>query len=171
MVRSFKTHLFRKKGNVWNIAIYIPEEEAYEFLAYENKRVLCTINGEHTFHCALIPQGSGNFFINTNTELRKKAKLMLGDKVDVILAKDTSTYGMPLPKELETAWEIDEDGHAVFHTLTIGKQRSIVYQIGQPKSSDMRIKKALTMLEYLKSVHGKLDFKELNHTYKLADTK
>jgi uncharacterized protein YdeI (YjbR/CyaY-like superfamily) len=118
-----------------------------------------------------MPQGKGDFFVNTNKELRKKAKLALGDKVDIQLEKDTTKYGMLLPKELETAWELDEEGHAIFHTLTMGKQRSLVYQIGKPKSSDTRIKKALTLLAYLKSVNGNLDFRELNEAYKLANKK
>jgi hypothetical protein len=171
MAESFKTYLFRKEGNVWDVAIYIPKEKAHEFLAYKDKRVLCTVNGENTFHCALMPQGSGDFFINTNKELRKKAKLALGDEVYIQLEKDTSKYGMLLPKELETAWELDEEGHAIFHTLTMGKQRSLVYQIGKTKSSDTRIKKALTLLAYLKSVNGNLDYKELNEAYKLANKK
>ena len=171
MKTSFSTHLFRKEGNVWDVAIYIPLDEAKEYLEHKDRRVLCTINGENTFHCALMPQGNGDFFINTNKELRKKAALELGNTVDIILEKDTSIYGMPLPAELKTAWELDPEGHEVFHTLTMGKQRSLVYQIGKPKSSDIRIKKALTLLEYLKSVNGKLDFKELNEAYKLANKK
>ena len=171
MATSFTTELFRKEGNVWDIAIYVPKSEANLHVDLKDKRVLCTINGEHTFHSALMPQGNGDFFINTNKEIRKKAKLELGDKVEIILEKDTSKYGMPLPKELETAWELDEEGYAIFHSLTMGKQRSLVYQIGKPKSSDIRISKALVMLEYLKSVNGNLDFKELNEAYKLSNKK
>jgi len=105
-------------------------------------------------HAALMPQGNGDFFINVNKEIRKKQSLELGDKITIELEKDSSKYGMPLPDELKTAWELDEEGHSIFHSLTMGKQRSLVYIIGKPKSSDIRIKKALTMLEYLKSVNG-----------------
>lgn len=165
---SFATHLFRKEGNVWDIAIYVPQVEATKLTDLVDKRVLCSINKKMTIHAALMPQGNGDFFINTNKETRKKLNLEVDDKVEITLEKDTSKYGMPLPAELETAWELDEEGREVFHTLTMGKQRSLVYQIGKPKSSDIRIKKALTTLEYLKSVNGNLDYKELNEAYKQA---
>jgi hypothetical protein len=171
MAVTFESELIRKVGNVWDVAIYISKSEAEKLTNLKDKRVLCTVNGEHTFHCALMPQGNGDFFINTNAQIRKKLKLELGDKIEVELEKDTSRYGMPLPVELETAWELDPEGHDIFHKLTTGKQRSLVYQIGKPKSSEIRIKKALAMLEYLKSVNGKLDFKELNEAYKQANKK
>ena len=78
---------------------------------------------------------------------------------------------MPLPEELKTAWDLDEDGSTLFHSLTMGKQRSLVHLIGKPKSSEIRIRKALTMLEYLKSVNGNLDFKDLNEAFKNANKK
>jgi hypothetical protein len=168
---EFNSHLFKKDGNVWDVAIYVPKNEIAKLLEYKDKRVLCTINNNHTIHCALMPHGNGDFYININKEIRKNAKLEVGDTVQIVLTKDTSKYGMPLPKELETAWEQDPEGYSIFHTLTIGKQRSLVYQIGLPKSSDIRINKALAMLDYLKSVRGNLDFKELNEAYKQANKK
>ena len=169
MTTEFKTFLFKKEGNVWDVAIYVPKVEAEKLGHITDKRVLCCINGNEPIHCALMPQGNGDFFINTNKEIRKKLKLEVTDQVQISLEIDTSTYGMPLPEELKIAWDLDPEGHDVFHTLTMGKQRSLVYQIGVPKTSETRIKKALAMLEYLKSVNGKLDFKELNEAYKQAN--
>ena len=166
---NIETNIFRKVGNVWDLAIYVPKEEAEKLTDLIDRRVLCTINKAATIHSALMHNGDGNFFINVNKEIRKKLSLELGDDVSICLEKDDSKYGMPLPEELETAWELDPDGHTVFHTLTIGKQRSLVHIVGKPKSSEIRIRKALTMLEYLKSVDGKLDFKELNEAFKLSN--
>ena len=168
---SFKTHLFKKEGNVWNMAIYVPKSEAAPYIDKDNKRVICTLNGSFSFNAGLMPEGNGDSFINVNGEIRKKLKLEVNDQVEISLEKDTSKYGMPLPDELKTAWELDPEGHDTFHTLTMGKQRSIVHIIGKPKSSDIRIKKALTMLDYLKTVNGNIDFKELNEAFKLANKK
>ena len=60
----------------------------------------------------------------------------------------------------------DEHGSKVFHDLTPGRQRSLLHLVGKPKSEAIRIKKAITILEYLKSVNGVLDFKELNLAFK-----
>jgi bifunctional DNA-binding transcriptional regulator/antitoxin component of YhaV-PrlF toxin-antitoxin module len=168
---TFTSHLFKNEGNVWDVAIYVPKNEAAKLKDLKDRRILCSVNGNPHFHCALMPQGNGNFFINTNAELRKKINLNVGDMVNIRIEKDESKYGMPLPEELETAWELDPEGYEVFHTLTMGKQRSLIYQIGKTKSSEVRIKKALTMLEYLKSVNGNLDYKELNEAYKQANHK
>ncbi len=71
-----------------------------------------------------------------------------------------------MPKELEELLLIDEEGDYFFHQLTPGKQRTLLHIIGQPKRSDTRIKKAIVVVEYLKSARGKLDFKALNQAFK-----
>jgi hypothetical protein len=168
---SFTSQLFKKEGNVWDTAIYVPKTEAEPFIDKDNKRVICTINGSFSFHAGLMPQGNGDSFINVNGEIIKKLRLEVNGTVEISLEKDTSTYGMPLPDELKTAWELDPEGYDIFHTLTMGKQRSLVHIISKPKSSHIRIKKALTILEYLKTVNGNLDYKELNEAIKLANKK
>ena len=166
---QFKSNIVRIPNQVWYAAIYIPKEIGIQVVNAENRRVICTINNKHTFQCALMPGGEGSFFINTNKEIRKKLSLEIGDDVDVILKPDDSEYGMPVAEELQTAWEMDEEAFALFKKLTLGKQRSLIHIVSKPKSSEIRIKKALTMLAYLKSVQGNLDFKELNEAFKLAN--
>ena len=63
---------------------------------------------------------------------------------------------------------LDPEAEHVFHKLTIGKQRSLLYVIGQPKTSEARLKKAIVITEYLKLTGGKLDFKDLNEAFKQA---
>ncbi len=166
---EFKSSIIRIPNQVWYAAILVPSEIAAQVVNKENRRVICTINKQHTYQSALMPGGDGSFFINTNKEIRTKLKLEIGDSVEVILKPDDSEYGMPVPEELKSAWEIDEQAYAIFKKLTLGKQRSLVHIIGKPKSSEIRIKKALVVLDYLKSVNGNLDFKELNEAFKLAN--
>ncbi|MBT8327484.1 MAG: DUF1905 domain-containing protein [Bacteroidia bacterium] len=168
---EFKSHIIRIPNQVWYAAILVPGEIGSQVINKDNRRVVCTINNQLTFQCALMPGGEGNFFINTNKEIRKKLKLEIGDSVEVLLKPDNSEYGMPVCEELLSAWEIDEHGYILFKKLTLGKQRSLIHIVGKPKSSEIRIKKALVMLEYLKSVDGKLDFKELNEAFKQANKK
>ncbi|MGB0850274.1 MAG: DUF1905 domain-containing protein [Bacteroidia bacterium] len=169
MVR-FNTHIFRKTGNVWDVAIFIPKERITSLYFEKDRRIICTINEFH-FHAALMPNGDGNYFVNTNKEVRKSTGINLGDEVEVTIKVDTSMYGMPLPEEFKTAWELDEEGKVLFDKLTMGKQRSLIHIVGKLKSSEKRIEKSLVILEYLKSVQGKLDFKELNQAFKYANKK
>ena len=131
-----------------------------------DKRMICTLNDIVTIHCALMPKGNGQYMILLQKDLRKKLKVGLGDKIKVQMIKDESEYGMPLPEELAELWSIDPDADKVFHTLTKGKQRTLIHMISQGKRSETRTKKAIAIMEYLKSVNGKIDFKKLHQFIK-----
>lgn len=168
MTISLKTHIFRKEGNVWDTAIFIPKEYADHFIDKNNKRIICTINEGFSFQAALMPQGNGDSFININAAIRKKLGLEIQDTIEILLEKDNSQYGLPLPEELKIAWDLDEEAYHIFHSMTMGKQRTLIHAIGKIKSTEKRIEKSLILLEYLKSVNGKIDFKELNEAFKNA---
>lgn len=144
----------------------IPKDVSLLFLKSSGSRVVCTINDRISIQCALMPKGDGTYFININKDVRKKLNLGLGDTAYVELAEDISKYGIPLPPEMEELLIQDVHGEQLFHALTKGKQRSLLHIIGKPKSSDTRLRKALMTLDYLKSVNGKLDFRQLNQFYK-----
>ena len=160
-----------KVFNFYESAIYgghvsVPEEVSEYFLKKKIKRVICILNENHEFHCALMSQGGGRYFININGDVRKKLKLEIGSEVNVELKKDESKYGMPVPEEFEELLKIDDELDRVFHQLTPGKQRSLLHIIGKPKTSETRLNKAIVVSEYLKQVNGKLDFKQLNQAFK-----
>ena len=73
-----------------------------------------------------------------------------------------------MPEETSELMAIDEEGDKLFHALTQGKQRSLLYIIGKPKRSETRLQKAVVVLEHLKTWNGKLDFKQLNEDFRNA---
>ena len=85
------------------------------------------------------------------------------------MEKDESKYGIPMPEEMQEALYMDPEADQLFHKLTPGKQRSLLYIIGKPKSSNKRIEKAIVILEHLKTQGGKVDFKQLNIDFKEAN--
>ena len=151
---------------LWGGHISIPKKVADKFLKQKIKRVVCKLNDDHEFQCALMSKGDGTYFININSDIRKKLKLKIGSEVEVELKKDESKYGLPLPKEFEELLKIDDELNEVFHKLTPGKQRSLLHIIGKPKTSETRLNKAIVVSEYLKQVNGKLDFKQLQQVFK-----
>lgn len=165
---SFEATLTNLYSSVWYLAIPVTKAQANEVLkpGSKERRVICTINDSHTWHAALMPDGKGAFFINIGKEARKKGDIEEGDTVAVKLEVDNSEYGMPVPEEIVELWAIDEPAFEVFHTLTPGKQRSLLHIVGKVKSSEIRARKAVQIMEYLKSTGGKLDFKELNQALK-----
>lgn len=82
---------------------------------------------------------------------------------------NTSKYGLPFPQELEELLKIDLEGKKHFESLTYGKIRTLLHIVGKPKSVEVRIKKALTTINCIKEVNGKLNFKELNESFKASN--
>ncbi|MEP7147619.1 MAG: YdeI/OmpD-associated family protein [Acidobacteriota bacterium] len=120
-----------------------------------SRRVVCTINGTESFQCALLPS-DGDFVIVVNKVKRDKLKIVDGDRIAVELKADESKYGLPMPEELREVLDQDPDGDKLFHSLTPGKQRSILYFVGKVKDIDRRIHTALIFIEHLKQNDGKI---------------
>jgi hypothetical protein len=150
---------------MWNFRIVIPDDIFVHFKGTD-KRVSCSINDHTPIQCALHSNGDGTYYIMINKDLRKKYDLLDGDEVKVDLEKDQSKYGIYVPDFFEELCYQDPEGDAVFHDLTPGKQRSLLHLIGKLKSEEKQLEKALIIFDYLKSVNGKLDFKELNEAFK-----
>ena len=156
--------------NLWYFHLPIAADVVEQFnFGKAAKRVLCSINGAPAFHCAFMPSEQGDYFINLNKEVRKELALEEGTLVHVKLTKDESKYGMPVAEEFEACLFQDLDAHTYFDALTPGKQRNLLHIVNKVKSSEIRIKKALVIMEHLKETAGKLDFKLLNQRFKEAN--
>ena len=130
-----------------------------------SRRVVCTVNDAVTFQCALLPS-NGDFVIILNKAKRNKLGIVAGDKISVELKIDDSKYGLPMPPELREVLKQDREGNKLFHSLTAGKQRSILYFVGKVKDIDKRIHTALIFIEHLKKNEGKIDQKQLQDELK-----
>lgn len=157
----FTAHLDKFDSNLWGYHIVVPDIVAQAFLTGNQRRVVCTLNETETFQCALMPKGEGVYFININKKLRDKLKLKLGSEVQVTLREDNSDYGLPMPEELAELLKQDEEGNQLFHALTPGRQRTLLYHIGSPKSSDTRLLRAIATIEHLKANGGKVNYRVL----------
>ena len=159
---EFESTIAKLDSSVWNMHLTVPQEVSDHFLGRKVTRIVCDIEGRHSFHAALMPKGKGTYFININKDIRKKLGLREGDKVQITLVPDESKYGIHIAEEMQELLNQDVEGSHLFHQLTMGKQRTLIHIASSLKSSDGRLRKALMILDYLKSVNGQLDFKELN---------
>ncbi|NOT49377.1 MAG: DUF1905 domain-containing protein [Acidobacteria bacterium] len=121
----------------------------------KTRRVVCTLNGTHTFQCALSPN-KDVFTIGVNKPLRAALNVEEGDEVSILLEPDTSKYGAPIPEDFEEVLRQDPEGDRLFHALTGGMQRSLLYYIGNVKNVDRRIELGLIVLQHLKENNGKV---------------
>lgn len=169
-MKRFTATLEKFNSPLWSYHVKVPYDIAQVFLEGENRRVICTLNNSESFQCALMPDGDSTWFININKSLRNKLDLSINNEILINLEKDTSTYGLPMTEELGEMLNQDVAGNELFHALTPGKQRNLIYWTGQVKSPDKRMIRALTVIEHLKSHNGKIDFKALNQELKINNT-
>jgi len=168
---KFKSHIGTLSSNVYNVHIHIPAEVYEKITKDGNKRVLCTVNDNEYFHAGLMPKGDGHYFIMLNKKRMKAFKLDIGDEVQIALKKDTSKYGMKMPAEFDEVLSTDEEGLKHFENLTDGKKRNLIHLVASVKNTDIKITKALIILDHLKANKGQIDFKLLNEAFKVKNRK
>ncbi|MEP5612239.1 MAG: DUF1905 domain-containing protein [Cyclobacteriaceae bacterium] len=148
-------------NKLWSYYIPISKEIGDQFVEGDNRRVLCSINENEPMHSALMHK-DGAYTIYVNTEQKKKLGIEEGDTVSVILEKDISEFGLPMPESFEVLLAQDEQGREYFQSLTMGKQRSLIYIVQKVKNVDSQLAKGLAIMHHLKEDKGVLDFKRLN---------
>ncbi|MFN0216252.1 MAG: YdeI/OmpD-associated family protein [Saprospiraceae bacterium] len=160
---NFNSKLEESTNKLWGCHFVVPKMVAAALIgAADDKRVVCSLNEKVRYQCALLPCGDGQHLITVNKKIQTQLGLKIGSIVNVSLQKDESEYGLPMPEEFAELLAQDEDGNRLFHALTPGKQRTLLYIVGQPKNSDIRLHRALVVVEHLKKYAGKIDYKQLN---------
>ncbi len=164
---SFSAEIERFNSDLFAFHVKVPDDIATEILSDENKRILVDFNEAGLqVSTALFPLGDSKYFINLNKDVRKTLKVDKGDIVKLTITRDTSTYGMPMPDEMQLMLQEDPEGSKYFHALTPGKQRSLIYLVSKVKSSEKRLGKAYVIVTFLRENKGNLDYKELNVAFK-----
>ncbi len=85
------------------------------------------------------------------------------------MVPDESSYGLPISEEFEEVLRQDDEASEIFHQLTPGKQRTLIYYADNVKSSQIKLRRGLVVAEHLKSTNGLVDFKLLNEEMKAAN--
>ncbi|AWW32505.1 hypothetical protein DN752_21435 [Echinicola strongylocentroti] len=163
-MKTVSTTLEKFDSNLWQYHLPVPDDVATAFIEGDDRRVICKI-ATIRFHAALM-KSKAYWFILLNTTLREKLGIQEGKKVTINLEKDRSEFGHDMPEELQVLLDQDEEGNKYFRSLTMGKQRSLVYIVTKVKNSNSRLNKALAIVEHLKEAKGTLDFKILNEKIK-----
>jgi Bacteriocin-protection, YdeI or OmpD-Associated/Domain of unknown function (DUF1905) len=115
-----------------------------------NKRAICLLNGLESIHCAIMPKKEGGHYINIGAAVCKKLKIKVGAIVTAKFTIDQSTYQFEMPEEFAEVLAADPEANQVFHALTEGNQRGLIYLVSKLKSIDKRIDKALAIAEKIK---------------------
>lgn len=150
---------------LWGWHFLVPSDIAEKFVEGKNRRVICTINGEVTLHCALMPNKE-TWFIMLNKSIQKKLKTPLNSEIQVRIIRDESEYGMPMPDEFREVLDQDQEADKYFHMLTPGKQRTLIYIVSTVKNAESRIRKSLAIADHLTANKGRIEYRLLNEAFK-----
>ena len=162
---TFETTLHDFHSKLFRYYIPVIKEIGERFVDGDNRRILCSINGNQSYQCALMHM-EGGFYILVNNQLRKKVGIEEGDQINISIEKDTSKFGHEVPESFEALLSQDDEGRSYFEALTMGKQRSLIYLVKKVKNVDSQIAKGLAIMHQLKEGHGVIDFKRLNELIK-----
>jgi hypothetical protein len=113
-------------------------------------RLICTLNGRHSFHCGLMALGGGSGYLTLSRQRMAEIGARPGDSLRVALRVDESKYGMEMPREFREVLRQDREGRKRFEALKPGKQRTILYHVAGTKDVDRRIDRSLRLVENLK---------------------
>ena len=162
----FTATLEKSHNKLWGSHVHVPKSIALKLVKPKSRRVIRTLNGSAEHQCALIPFGEGLFVLSVNKRWCDTLHLEIGSKVRVGLRKDDSKYGLPVPEELKELFRQDKEGNRLFHALTIGKQRTLLYIIGSSRTPDARAWKASIIVRHLRENNGKIHYGELSQALK-----
>ena len=157
----FEALLEKSTNKLWGCHFTVPPDVVARLTKDRSRRVVCSLNRKATYQCAMLPHGGGSHIITVNKNIRNSLGVTFGDSVEVILSADTSDYGLPLPEEFAEAMRQDPAGKKLFHALTTGRQRTLLYIIGKPKLPDKRIIYSLVVLRHLHINKGKINYRQL----------
>ncbi len=146
---TFDTHIHRLEKLRLNY-LEVPGEVVAQLGAGFNIRLICSVNGAAPFQCGLVALGQGRGYITLSSKRMKAWGLQLGDQVQVRLEEDKSEWGMEVPEEFTELMRQDEEGNRRFKLLPPSKQRYVIYYVAGVKSSQLRIDRAIMLIENLK---------------------
>ncbi len=163
MQHQFAAPLERSASKLFNWQLRVPADTTAAFLATESgRRVICSLNASEPYQCALTPIGDGVYVLTVNQGRIKKLKLEEGVDVSIDLFPDDSKYGLPMAEELDELLRQDEEGNALFHALSAGKLRTLLYIVNQGVDSDDRLRRAVVVVDHLHQHSGKINYKALH---------
>lgn len=152
----------RSDNKLWGCHFRVPKNIAALLIEGKSRRVVCTLNEKETYQCAILHFRTGITVIAVNKKIQDLLQVSFGDNVEVQLQKDKSAYGLQLPEELEEVFQLEKKGKKLFRALTPGKQRTLLYIVGNAKDPEKRALRALAVVRHLMENNGTIDYKKLN---------
>lgn len=145
---SFEARLIEYEGTLVSTVVEMPAAVVKKLPA-GRVRVEGTLN-KTPFNLAIQFKKSGARYLSVSLAMRRSAKLKPGDRVNVSFTI-VNPDKLDLPEEMDAVLAQDDEGAKQWNRLTTGLQRSLVHYINSTKNIDLRIERALFLLNKVKS--------------------
>lgn len=145
---SFETRLAEYKNMLVSTVVEIPADVVKKLPA-GRVRVEGKLN-QVSFNLAIQSKKHGPKYLSVSQAMRKSAGVKPGDKVKVSFAI-VDPDKLDLPEEMQEVLAQDTEGAKKWNKLTVGLQRSLVHYINSSKNVDVRIERALFLINKVKS--------------------
>lgn len=116
--------------------IQVPEKVVAALGSGKRPAVRATING-FTYRSTVAPMG-GKFMLPVSAEVRGKAGVAAGDKVDVDVELDTAPREVTVPPDLVKAFARDAKARRYFEALSYSNKQRHVLSIEGAKTAETR---------------------------------
>jgi Domain of unknown function (DUF1905)/Bacteriocin-protection, YdeI or OmpD-Associated len=114
--------------------------EVVEALGSGKRPAVRVTMGGYTYRSTVAPMG-GVFMLPVSAEVRERAGVVAGDKVDVELESDTAPREVSVPADLARALEGDADAKRFFEGLSYSKKQRVVLPLEGAKTAETRAKR------------------------------
>lgn len=145
---SFETRLAEYKNMLVSTVVEIPVDVVTKLPA-GRVRVEGKLN-QIPFNLAIQSKKNGPKYLSVSQTMRKSAGVKPGDRVKVSFAI-VDPDKLDLPEEMQEVLAQDAEGAKKWNKLTVGLQRSLVHYINSSKNVDVRIERALFLINKVKS--------------------
>ncbi|CAN0482832.1 unnamed protein product [Phaeothamnion confervicola] len=145
---SFETRLVEYKNMLVSTVVEMPIDIVMKLPA-GRVRVEGKLN-QVPFNLAIQSKKNGPKYLSVSQAMRKSAGVKLGDKVKLNFAI-VDPDKLDLPEEMEAVLAQDDEGAKKWNKLTVGLQRSLVHYINGSKNVDVRIERAIFLINKVKS--------------------
>lgn len=145
---SFETRLMEYEGLLVSTVAEMPADVVKKLPA-GRVRVEGTLN-KTPFNLAIQFKKDGARYLSVSKAMCRSAKVKAGDRVKVAFTI-VDPDKLELPEEMEAVLAQDEKGAKQWNRLTVGLQRGLVHYINSTKNSDLRIERALFLINKVKS--------------------
>lgn len=126
--------------------LYLERDVVETFPKQRSTRLICELNGHHSYSCGLNHFGDGNYFIIVAKKHLNAVKAELGQTVEFAIYEDPNPLGVEVPEELTVLLQEERELKDLYERMTDGKKRSLIHEMNALKGMEEKIQFALKFL-------------------------